>query len=342
VSAFVSVRAALRAHGPAPETSAAALAARAVATLSSSVVGVIFFGSRRTQASPDPWSAYDFFVVVKGYGSFYSDLHQAGRTRRDPRFLAALNRVLAPSQISLRLVDPGQGELHAKCSVMSLKDLRRETGPRRRDHFTIGRLFQPSEVLYAADETAAEALRDCLLRALTETYRWGRPWLPPVFDAFAYGQTLLRVSMSREIRPEPSAKRAEALFEAQRAEQVPVYTLLLADLAREGELQEIPPMVPGAPPAPLLTYTLARPVTFGERLRLRLYFQRSLLRTTARWLKHVFTFDDWLDYILRKVRRHVGEEIVLSPRERSWPLVFLWPRIIRYLRHKDDRAGRPS
>jgi hypothetical protein len=38
---------------------------------------------------------------------------------------------------------------------------------------------------------------------------------------------------------------------------------------------------------------------------------------------------------VRKARRHTGEDIVLSDRERRMPLLFLWPRVIHYLRHKD-------
>ena len=47
------------------------------------------------------------------------------------------------------------------------------------------------------------------------------------------------------------------------------------------------------------------------------------------------TFDGWLDFLLRKAQRHSGQDIVLTERERRHPLVFLWPRVIRYLRHKD-------
>ena len=54
------------------------------------------------------------------------------------------------------------------------------------------------------------------------------------------------------------------------------------------------------------------------------------------------TFDDWLDFIVRKARRHTGEDIVLTERERRMPLVFLWPRVIHYLRHKDRRAMTPA
>ena len=59
------------------------------------------------------------------------------------------------------------------------------------------------------------------------------------------------------------------------------------------------------------------------------------MRATVRWAKYVITFDDWLDFIVRKARRHTGEDIVLSDRERRMPLLFLWPRVIHYLRHKD-------
>jgi hypothetical protein len=104
----------------------------------------------------------------------------------------------------------------------------------------------------------------------------------------------------------------------------PVYERLLADLEAAGELRS----VPGG-------RALVQPVGAGERLGLRLYFAWSLVRATLRWAKHVVTFEGWLDYIVRKARRHGGGEIELSSRERRLPLVFLWPRLIRYLRHKD-------
>jgi hypothetical protein len=84
-------------------------------------------------------------------------------------------------------------------------------------------------------------------------------------------------------------------------------------------------------------YALARPAGSCERARRWLYFRRSKLRATARWAKYVVTFDDWLEYILRKARRHSGQPLQLSERERRWPFVFLWPRLFRYLREKDAR-----
>lgn len=320
-------------EGPRPET-AAAVALDALAP--GSVLGVLFFGSQRTRASPDHWSAYDLLVVVEAYLSFYRGLNAGSRLRRSPALLAALNTLLTPSQISLRLPDGRGRELHAKCTVMTLAHLRRETSPRRRDHFTIGRLFQPVEVLWARDQVAREALVDVLASACASTFAWARPWLEARFEPDGYLRTLLQVSMGGEIRPEPTGRRTFALHEAQRAEQLPIYRALLEGLREDGEVTTVGPASGDAGPV----YALARPVRLLERLRLGAYFRLSLMRATLRWFKYVLTFDDWLDYLLRKVRRHTGQDIELSARERKHPLVFLWPRVFRYLRHKDDAAPR--
>jgi hypothetical protein len=289
-----------------------------------SVRGVVFFGSRRSGAArADSWSAHDFFVVVSTYLPFYQALHTHGAIHRGPTLMAAVSRILPPSQVSLKLLGASGQSFHAKCSVIDLPTLVRETSYRRRDHFCSGRLFQPSEVVHAADAAARDALVDALVNAHTETFGWVRPWLPATFDADTYCLTLLRVSLSQEIRPEPGG-RAAALFAAQRTELVPAYERLLSDLAAAGELSV------GAQ-----GYALVRPVDFGERLRLRAYFWHSLVRATVRWLKHIVTFEGWLDYIVRKLRRHSGPQVELTPRERRLPLLFLWPRLFRYLRQKN-------
>jgi len=316
-----------------PETTRPELRSAArdlAAAAAGEVQGIVFFGSRRTQAArADVHSAYDMFVVVRGYRAAYTALHRAGRLAKRPWLLTALNHVLPPNQISLRL---GDAPLHAKCSIITLEAFRRETSQRRRDHFTIGRLFQPSQILFAADDEVRERLVLALVSAHRETYRWGRPWLPRSFDADLYGRSLLALSLAREIRPEPEG-RAEALWRAQREEQEPVFAALLGELRAAGELRPADAPGPGGMPA----WSIVRPVGTLERLRLRVYFARSLVRATLRWIKHMLTFEGWLDYILRKVRRHAGEDIVLTERERRFPLLLLWPRLIRYLRGKNGK-----
>jgi hypothetical protein len=304
--------------------------ARRVAALGgSSVRALVFFGSRKTRASPGAHSAYDLFVITGEYASFYGALRAAGMLRRSPSLVAALNVVLPPNQISLRGLDQTGAPWHAKCAVISLSAFRRETSARRRDHFCLGRLCQPVSLVYAADADAEQAVLDGLAGSHRLTLAWARPWLPERFDVEGYCRTMLSVSLAQEIRPEPEG-RAAALFDAQRDDLLPVYAVLLEELAAAGRLRSL-----GGG-----QYALARRAGLLERLRVRIYFAWSLLRATARWAKYVVTFDDWLDYIVRKAERHSGQAIVLDPRERRFPLLFLWPRLVRYLRGKDrNREG---
>jgi hypothetical protein len=292
--------------------------------------GVIFFGSRRTRAAgANVWSAYDLFAVVAAYRPFFAALHRGGLVRRRPGWLALLGHWLPPTQISLHFAE---SELRAKVSVIRRDRLLRETSARRHDHFTIGRLFQPSRIEYARTEEARDAIVGALASAYAQTWLWARPWLPPTFDAESYGRQALATSMSWEVRPEPIG-RAAALWAAQRDAQIPIVSTLLRDLEAQGALRA----VDDAP----LRWAMAGQPRAAERLRSRLYFSRSLVRATARWVKHMLTFEDWLEYIVRKASRHTGERFELSPRERRWPLLFLWGRVFRFLRDK-NRKGVPS
>ena len=292
-----------------------------------SVAVLIFFGSRKTQARTDEFSAYDFFLLTHDYSSLYRSFEASGSVHRPAWLMSVLNALLPPNVISVRPPSDSASSWRAKCAVATVDCFLRETSTARHDHFFLGRMFQPVEIVHVADEATREGVLGGLASARALTYTWVRPWLPPRFDVETYCRTLLRVSLGREIRPEPSG-RADALWEVQKEFLQSVYGRLLADLAKAGEL-----IARGG------EYGLARPVTAGERLRVGWYFRWSMVRATARWAKYMVTFDDWLEYILRKARRHSGQDIVLTPRERRMPLVFLWPRVIRYLRHK-DKQGR--
>jgi hypothetical protein len=307
-----------------PQADTRAVARSVLESGGDGVLALVFFGSRKSQASPDPWSAYDFFVLTRNYRDFYRSLRATGSFRRSRRVAAALNAILPPNQVSVR-AGAGEEPVLAKCAVISLTTLLRETSERRRDHFCAGRLFQPTEILFARDPETTERVLDALVGAHMLTLSWVRPWLPAAFDVETYCRTLLRVSLSHEIRPEPEG-RSEALWEAQRDYLTEVYSILLNDLVEAGELQRSGD-----------NYALARPVTLSQKVRIEIYFGRSLIRATERWFKYMVTFDDWLEYIVRKARRHTGQPIVLTPREKRLPIVFLWPRVIRYLREKDGK-----
>jgi hypothetical protein len=307
-----------------PRPDAAQVARAVVEAGGEAVRSVVFFGSRKTKARPDAYSGYDLFVVVSAYTPFYRSLRDQGRLRHPPALGAALNAWLPPNQVSLRVLLADGTRVLAKCAVVSETALQRYTSPTRNDHFMAGRLFQPTELLYAASPAAEDAALAALVSAHALTYDWVRPWLPARFDVSDYCRTLLRVSYAGEIRPEPEG-RAEALWRAQEDYLRPVYSILLEALQARGDLVTPEPGV----------YALARPAIVLSRLRSRLYFKLSLMRATVRWAKYVVTFEDWLEFLLHKVQRHSGQPIELTERERRMPLIFLWPRVIDYLRHKD-------
>jgi hypothetical protein len=323
-----AARAAIRERSaPGGDDPRAERAARAIAERSGGAVeAVVFFGSRRTAARPDDWSAYDFFVVHADGRTPYRAWREAGLVGRPALLLRLLDHALPPNQLSVRLRE-GPGEVLCKCGVLSASVLERATGPRRRDHFVAGRLFQPVTRLWSAGPAAEERVLDAVVSAHEATLAWARPYLPEEFDVEAYCRTLLDTSFRAEVRPEPGGRTA-VLWSAQEGYLRPVYGHLLSAWAAAGEVREVSPG----------RFRLARPVSGAERRRWRGYFRRSLARATLRWGKHVVTFEEWLAFLLRKAERHTGQRIVLSARERRFPLLFLWPRVVRYLRQKDGRA----
>jgi hypothetical protein len=293
-----------------------------------SVVGLVFFGSRRTGAGrASEFGAHDLFVVVDAYRPFYDALAEAGLTGKRPALMAVVSRWLPPTQCSLRFEAEG---VHVKASVIRCDTWRRETSGRRRDHFCIGRLCQPTRILHSRDEDGRRLLLEGLISSHRETWKWARPWLPPTFDADSYGRSALRTSMRWEIRPEP-AGRADALWEAQRGVQVPVFEALLRELAERGDVAPVSDRPERFAPT--------QPGGRAVRSRLEHYFRWSLARATARWLKHSVTFEGWLDYIIRKASRHGGEPIDLTARERRWPWIFLWGRLLRHLRGQKRKGS---
>lgn len=297
-------------------------------------VGVIHYGSRAQGRPTRPDSAFDFFVIVDRYREAYESLHRTVGTAYSPSTATALANLLAPNVIAVtdrtsRPSDAEDGEdLRAKCCVISLRDFQRACSASPQDHFTQGRLIQFVLLAWTRDETGAAAIRDAVADARSQTCRWARPSLPPEFSVEDFAYAVLRRSLSGEIRPE-SGDHARTLVAAQADTLGAIYAPLLAHLADTGQLVAVREG----------TYRLAAPVTWSESFRLRWYFRRSKVRATTRLLKHVILYEGWLDYIVKKIDRSSGDKIELTDRERRWPLIFLWPKVFRYLRTRPQRRG---
>jgi hypothetical protein len=88
-------------------------------------------------------------------------------------------------------------------------------------------------------------------------------------------------------------------------------------------------------------YRLAAPPGLATRMRWAGYFKTSKVRATLRWLKYTATFEDWLDYIVRKVERRTGLNVEITPMERRLPFLLLWPKVFYVLRER-KKGGAPS
>ena len=286
------------------------------------LVCALHFGSTRTGASPGRRSAHDLFLIVDEYEGFYEAAAQQLGSSRSPRLLARLNGILPPNV----LYGAGPADAEAKLFLLTERDLTAATGARPKDHFVRGRLAQDVAVVWARDDLASRRAAEVLGAVRRRTTEWMHPFLRGEFRPADFAQRMLEVSYAGEVRPE-SGSRVHEVFASQRTFLEREYARVLEDAAREGRL-----VARGG------SYSYPRPAGLAGRSAARAWFGISRLRATLRWAKYVLTFDGWLDYVAAKAERRTGVPISLSPRERRWPWLLLWPKFFRVMRAR----GRSS
>ncbi|MSR36387.1 MAG: hypothetical protein EXR95_07055 [Gemmatimonadetes bacterium] len=313
---------------PPPDPEAERLVRSLVAVAGQDQVrAVLLFGSRMVQASPDRFSAYDLVVVAERYRAFYAALERAGLSNRSPGLQALLNRGLAPNVIALA-PEGWDGGSVAKVMVLEPAALERGLGSSAPDHFLKGRLVQKVALLHARDAEAARWVGELVEGARANLLEWVGPFLEGAFTPAEAARRMLQLSYGGEVRPEAD-DRVLDVFEAQRPWIEEMMTRVLEGAVAAGTVQR-----DGS------AYRLAHAPDERQRKRVRRYFLRSKARATVRWLKHVVTFDNWLDYIARKLERRTGMRVEITPWERRLPYLLLWPKVARVLRARPARLDR--
>jgi hypothetical protein len=315
-----------------PET-ARALAEEFVAAGGGEVAAVILYGSQLHRSSPNAHSAWDLVVIVDAFPPFHRALRASGHHNRSPVLLNLMGAILPPYVTAFAPWGPGRPM--AKCVILRRDQFRRSMGLGARDHFLKGRLVQHVETVWAASEGIAADIELILARARRETLDWVGPFLDDdPFDSSRYSQEMLRVSFAAELRPE-SSDRVREVWRSQEDWMVPTFGKVLAEAAADDVLTptDAGSVDPGS------RFTLAHPPGAWARIRYRGYFFRSKYRSVARWFKHIVTFNDWLTYIQNKVERRTGMTVELTAAERRWPLILLWPKVVRVLREGRREGG---
>lgn len=281
------------------------------------VAAILLYGSHVQNSSPDRWSAYDFLLITDAYRPFFRSLVAGGHHGKPGWVLSALSHFLPPNIISFDPGDPdGPG---AKCVVVSPRHFRRALGPHSRDHFLKGRVVQKMALVWTRGPAEEHLVLSALKEARDGIVRWVRPFLKGDFDLDRFAETMLRVSYRGEIRPE-SPGRVEQVFQSQRETLLAIGEESLEAAVARGEALR----VPGG-------FRWAREPGLPSRIWYSLYFLLSKARAFARWFKYIVTFEAWVDYITRKIQRRAGFEVVVTERERRWPVIFLWGKMFRVL-----------
>lgn len=288
-----------------------------------SVKGILLYGSHLSGATPDRHSALDFVVVVEDYRSFYQALRDGGEIHRSARLLWTLANTLPPNVVAFT-PEAGTAGI-AKCLVVSAEHLERALGPDAPDHFLVARLIQRVALIWEADPDQGAWIQARLNQAHDRVLEWAGPYLKDSFDAESLGSRLLEICYGGEFRPE-AKNRSAAIFETQQEHFRAVLTPVLERAAADGRVMR----VEGG-------FRLARAPSPAEVRSRNRYFRRSKARATARWFKHVLTFDNWMPYIQRKVERRMGRKVELTRIEQILPIPFLIPRAVALLFTRPER-----
>jgi hypothetical protein len=254
----------------------------------------------------------DFYVLVEDYRSLESG------------WQALMCRLLPPNvyHIHHQSDDPeaGKSESRAKYALLTLKRFHHAMRHDFHSYFW-ARFAQPCEVLYVRDDATQATLNDAFNSASNTFIQRVIPAMDERFNSSELWTRGLALTYQCELRTE-SSNRGDSIYEFDpahydrvtseftdghsgllKAEPVNGYSNLSSGFARK----------------------LAAISWWLRRIQGKLL---SLLRLT----KAAFTFNDALEYLLWKIRRHTGLYIEPTQRQLKHPLIFAWPLLWKLYR----------
>jgi hypothetical protein len=260
-----------------------AMAQAIAAQYPGSARAVLFYGSCLRESALDGLML-DFYLIVSDYSDAYPK-----------RWQAAANRLIPPN------VFPFQHEgLIAKYAVLSEADFHRLNGPETRNVSVWARFAQPSRLVWAVDDTAADRAVVAVARAA--------PTLLAAAGMVAgeapldWWRRAFALTYSVELRAERTS-RAQSVVDA--------------DAERYARFSA--PAIAAIPAG-------AVPGGWGRRR-----IEGKLL-SIVRLAKASLTYAGGIDYLAWKINRHAGTAIEIKPWQRRWPLVAaltLVPRLMK-------------
>lgn len=254
----------------------------------------------------------DFYVLVEDYRTL------------DSAWQGFMCRLLPPNvyHIHHKNDDPASEspELRAKYALLTLDRFRKSMLNDFHSYFW-ARFAQPCEVLYVRDD----AVRDDLTRAMNDAAKtFVKRALPTMEDHFSSAELWTRglaLTYQCELRTE-SSNRGESIYDYNPAYYDGVtrdYALESPALSKQGGDKQY---------RNECSRSSRKLSSFSWWLR---RVQGKLL-SVLRLIKAAVTFNEPLEYLLWKIKRHTGIYIEPTQRQLKHPLIFAWPLLWKLYR----------
>ncbi len=225
----------------------------------------------------------------------------------EPRLHLWLGRLLPPNVHRIEL-EPSRASsagvktpTAAKVNVLTTRQLLKAVSSHLAPYFW-ARFAQPCRLLQCRNDKVRARLEYMMCRALERMWQ-SRPPRADTRTSTDYWLGAFADTYAAEIRSE-GASQQQAIYAADQA----WYDAVFADLGRSDAHQ----------PRRSVPWGVTR--VCGK------------LASAARILKSLATFDKALDYSVWKLERHSGQKILLTERQRRYPLIFAWPVLWRLYR----------
>jgi len=294
----------------APVPSGATLMAERICQrLGAGVRAILFYGSC-LRTGDDEFSLLDFYVLVDSYWNLGTS-----------RLFAGLNALLPPNVYYMKPSVEGR-QLQGKYAIVTVADFARYTAPSAFQPYFWGRFAQPSALVYAADEAAAQAVTDAVADAVTTLVQNGLALVATPCSVRTLWTATLAWSYRSELRAERTAV-AERLYAAAADRYERVTRAALPRLAFPATAE----IVDGT----TWITTQLPPGRAATWWRVRSYYGKLL--SLLRILKSGLTQEGSVDYAIWKVERHSGMKIDPTWRQKRHPLLALGEEVWRMYRN---------
>lgn len=274
------------------------------------LISVILYGSCLHPSTRKPTSSHDFFIILDSYRSALPNY-----------FHTLLNHILPPNVYYIQLKE-GKGVIEAKYNTITLKDMERETSLSAGSLFTLGRFGKRLGILYIKSGYE-ERIIDCIYNAMLTNAYLTLALVKNEFTLDEFINTLLALSYAGEVRIERDTKTQE-LFYASKDYYQHVYSKILKEFAIHirninvgGESYKL-----NITPEEISVW----------KNRVDNFIKRSRRLSVLRWPKSIYTFGNYVDYLILKVERSKGIKIELTKLERRFPLIFGWRHFFKLLK----------